>query len=160
MLTTLSGIEIVDIAKKIETWGVAFYDQASKHVDGAKARELFEYLRNEEKRHEAQFEKLLASTPEADGEWRDSEEYAGYMTALAENIVFPDPSEAKAMIAELDTEIAILNRAIDFEKESLLYFQEMRQVVREEDLPMLDHLVAEERKHLRLLRNLVAKQGS
>jgi rubrerythrin len=154
MITTLSGIEIVDIAKKIETWGVAFYDEASKHVESKEGRELFEFLRNEEKRHEIQFEKLLAKLPSAGDAWRDQGEYLGYMSVLAENMVFPNPDEAPAMIKELGSEAAILARAIEFEKESLLYFHEMRDLVQEEDRSLVDHLIKEERSHLKLLRNM------
>jgi len=154
MLENLSGTEIIDIAKKIETWGVAFYDEASKQVKDEEASKLFAFLREEEKRHEKQFERLLGQGPQTDAEWRDNEEYAGYMRALAENIVFPEPSEAKKMVETLGDEAAVLARAIEFEKESLLYFHEIHQLVQEEFRGLVDGLIKEERKHLRLLRDL------
>lgn len=153
----LSGIEIVDIAKKIETFGVAFYDEAAKRAKSAEVRKLFEFLRNEEMNHERAFEKLLATMSDANDDWRDREEYLGYMTALAEDLVFPAPDVARKMAAALTDERAAIARALDFEKESILYFNEMRTAVRDEDLHILNQLIDEERKHVKLLADLLAK---
>ncbi len=153
----LSGIEIVDIAKKIETFGVAFYDEAAKRATNPAVRDLFEFLRNEEMNHERAFEKLLATMSNADDDWREREEYLGYMSVLAEDLVFPAPEVARKMAADLPDERAALARALDFEKESILYFNEMRNAVREEDLHILTALIDEERKHLKLLADMLSK---
>lgn len=154
MATALSGIEIVDIAKKIETCGEAFYDAAVDHVDDPEVRKLFTFLRNEERRHETEFENLLSHVEEADGEWRDNEEYAGYMRSLAEYRVFPDPEAARALVAAVNDVTSVLRHAMNFEKDSILFLHEMRPIVREEDRRMVDRLLDEERKHLRLLSDL------
>ena len=151
----LSGIEIIDIAKKIETFGVAFYDEAARRAKTPEVRELFEFLREEEKRHERAFERMLAGMPSQNDDWRDREEYLGYMSVLAEDLVFPEPDVARRMAAELVDEKAALARALEFEKESILYFHEVRTMVREEDHAILDKLIDEERKHLRMLRDRI-----
>ena len=156
----LSGIEIVDIAKKIETFGVAFYDEAARRAKVPEVRKLFEFLCGEEKKHERAFEKLLAGMPSAGDEWRDREEYLGYLSILAEDLVFPEPEVARRMAADLPDEKAALSRALDFEKESILYFHEMRGMIREEDRSILDQLIDEERKHLRLLRDLIRQSAA
>jgi rubrerythrin len=153
----LSGIEIIDIAKKIETGGVAFYDEARERAKDPEARELFGFLRDEEKRHERQFERLLAKMPEVSADWRDQEEYLGYMSFLAQDLVFPDPGAARAVAADLEDEEAILVKAMEFEKASILYFHEMAPVVLEEDRDLVHHLIDEERKHLQLLRDLLVQ---
>ncbi len=154
MATALSAIEIVDIAKKIEVCGQAFYDAAVEEVDDAEARKLFTFLRNEERRHETEFEALLSHVEEADGEWRDDEEYAGYMRSLAEYRVFPDPEAARALVTAVDDAASVLRHAMNFEKDSILFLHEMRPIVREEDRTMVDRLLDEERKHLRLLSEM------
>lgn len=159
MATALSGIEIVDIAKKIEACGQAFYDAAVEHVDDAEVRKLFTFLRNEERRHETEFETLLSHVEEADGEWRDNEEYVGYMRSLAEYRVFPDPEAARALVAAVDTPASALRHAMNFEKDSILFLHEMRPIVREEDRRMVDRLLDEERKHLRLLSDLLERMN-
>ncbi len=153
----LSGIEIVDVAKKLETFGIAFYDEAAKHAKSAAVRDLFEMLRDEEMKHERAFEKLLASMTATGDDWRGQEEYLAYMSALAEDLVFPAAEVARKMATDLTDERAALTRALDFEKESILYFNEMRTVVREEDRHILTGLIEEERKHLQLLTDLLAK---
>jgi rubrerythrin len=153
----LSGVEIIDIAKKIETGGVAFYDEASSQAKDPELRKLFGFLRDEEKRHEKQFERLLEKMPGASADYRDHEEYLGYMGFLAQDLVFPNPEAARAIVAELDGEDAVLLKAMDFEKASILYFHEMGEVVLEEDREMIAHLIEEERKHVRLLRGLLLR---
>jgi rubrerythrin len=159
MATALSGIEIVDIAKKIETCGEAFYDAAVEHVDDPEVRKLFTWLRNEERRHETEFENLLSHVEEADGDWRDNEEYAGYMRSLAEYRVFPDPEAARALVTASDGPAAVLRHAMNFEKDSILFLHEMRPLIREEDRQMVDRLLDEERKHLRMLTELHEQLG-
>jgi len=159
MTTSLSGIEIVDIAKKIEVCGQAFYDAAIGHFDDGEIRQLFTFLRNEERRHETEFEALLSHVEEADGEWRDNEEYAGYMRNLAEYRVFPDPEAARALAVAIDEPTAVLRHAMNFEKDSILFLHEMRPLIREEDRTMVDRLLDEERKHLRLLGDMHEKMS-
>ena len=151
----LSGIEIVDVAKKLETFGIAFYDEAAKRAKSVAVRKLFELLRNEEMKHERAFEKLLANMADSGGDWREQEEYLGYMSALAADLVFPPPEVARKMAAALPDERAALVRALDFEKESILYFNEMLAMVREEDRHIVTKLVEEERKHLKMLTDLL-----
>jgi len=153
----LSGVEIIDIAKKIETGGVAFYDEARERAKDPELRKLFGFLRDEEKRHEKQFERLLEKTPEASAKWRDQDEYLGYMGFLAQDLVFPSPEAARTIVAELGGGDAVLLKAMDFEKASILYFHEMAPIVLEEDRDLIARLIEEERKHLRLLRGLLIR---
>lgn len=153
----LSGIEIVDVAKKIESFGVAFYDEAAKRAKSTAVRALFELLRNEETKHQRAFEKLLTTMDDDAYQWRQNDEYLVYMTALAEDLVFPEANVARKIATELVDERAALKRALDFEKESILYFSEMRTAVREEDQHILTAIIDEERKHLQMLTELLSK---
>ena len=108
MPSSFSATEIVDIAKRIESAGEAFYDEALKHLKDPQIVEVFTYLRDEERRHGAVFEALLAKLEKAGGDFRLDEQYLGYMRALADDHVFPDPARARSAVAELrDDEAAI-----------------------------------------------------
>lgn len=160
MTARYSDTEIVDIARQIERCGEAFYEQALPHLNNQKAREVFAWLRDEEAKHAATFERLLAGVELAAGEWRHAEEYLGYLHALVDTRVFPDPADAAAAVAQLHDDAAAIRYAIGFEKDSILFFHELGRMVGEADRALVEQLVAEERRHLLtldgLLREVVA----
>jgi rubrerythrin len=156
MTTAYTGSELVAIAIQIEGCGEAFYEAAVERFEDPKIRELFTFLRDEEKRHAALFESLLAQLTDVAAEWRQSEEYVTYMRALAENRVFPDPDAARAAVAGISDEADALRIAIGFEKDTILFLYEMRPMVREKDRAIVDELIAEEQRHVRTLSGLAA----
>jgi len=150
-----AGTEIVDIAKQIERMGEAFYEEALRRLKDAKIRELFTFLRDEERRHVGVFEALLEKVGDAAGEWRRDEEYLAYMRALAQNRVFPDIGAVRAAVKQLPDEGAAIRYALDFEKDSILLLHELRTMVREEEQKTVDLLIAEEQSHVRALQSLL-----
>lgn len=156
MGTAYSGNELVEIAIQIENCGEAFYDEGLKHLKGEKIRKIFTFLRDEEKRHAALFEKLLSRLTDIDAEWRMNDDYVTYMRALAENRVFPDPDAARAAVADIDDEKDAVQYAIGFEKDTILFLYEMRPMVKDKDREIVDELIAEEQRHVRTLSGLMA----
>ena len=147
-MTDYSGIELIDLAKLIESAGEEFYGAALEHLKDGALRSLFVHLQAEERRHTHTFELLLEGLEESSEEWRVSEDYLAYMRALAADRVFPGSSAAKAAVGQIKCEADAINFALRFEKDTVLYFHELRPAVREEDQGLIDMLVAEERKHI------------
>ncbi len=158
MSQTWSDTEIVDIARQIEACGEAFYDAALSHLKDPKAKEVFAWLRDEERKHAATFEQLLQGVKLADGQWRQAEEYLGYLHALVDNRVFPDAKAAAEAVSRLGDDAAAIRYAIGFEKDSILFFHELANMVSAEDRPLLERLIAEERKHVRTLDALLQQK--
>lgn len=154
-MTLYSSSEIIDIAKQVEHAGEAFYAEALKHLKSKKVRELFTHLHSEELRHAQLFEKILSEIDGDTGPWRQDEEYLAYMRGLVRNQVFPNPEDARQQAAALEDERAAIMRAISFEKDSILFFHELRNVLAEENRGVIDSLVDEERKHLQALNKLL-----
>ena len=159
MPNSFSATEIVDIAKRIESAGEAFYAEALKHLKDPQIVKIFTFLRDEERRHGAAFEALLASLQKA-GDWRHDEQYLGYMRALADDHVFPDPARARSAVAELKDDEAAIRYALGFEKDSILFLYEMKTMMREEDQPMVERLIAEEKSHVLRLHALLTESGA
>ena len=155
MTAKYSDTEIVDIARQIERCGEAFYEQALPHLRDPRAREVFAWLRDEEAKHAATFERLLQGVELAAGEWRHADEYLGYLHALVDNRVFPEPEDAAAAVAMLDDDAAAIRFAIGFEKDSILFFHELGRMVGEADRVLIERLIAEERRHVRTLDALL-----
>ncbi len=154
-MTLYSSSEIIDIAKQVEHAGETFYAEALKYLKSPKVRELFTYLHREEQRHAKLFENILSEIDGDTGPWRQDEEYLAYMRGLVRNQVFPSPEDARAAAADLQDEKAALMRAVSFEKDSILFFHELRNVLAEENRGVIDALVDEERKHLQAINKLI-----
>lgn len=129
MKSLFSDLEGLRISMEIEARGFAFYSQAHKQAKTEKHRELFLLLAQEETEHLAKFTKIFnqvnenkeANTEEYLFDWEASR----YLTVLAENHVFPPAAEAKAKIAELKTTKDILLLALQAEKDSILFYDEL-----------------------------------
>ncbi len=155
MTTAYSGAEIVEIAIQIEGCGEAYYEEAISQSRSQKAKEIFTHLRDEEHRHAKIFEGMLPKMREADSSWRHNEEYSTYMHALAENRVFPTPEAARQAVKGLSDDISAVRYALGFEKDTILFFHEMRSAAQEKDFEVIDKLIAEERKHIQSLTGLL-----
>lgn len=160
MTANYSDTEIVDIAKQIESCGEAFYDEALGWLKSDEIREVFAWLRDEEKKHADLFERLLAGVKLADGAWRHDESYLGYLRAIVENHVFPNPQSARAIVGDLADDLAAIRYAIGFEKDSILFFHELRRLVAPEEQGIIDKLIAEEQRHVRTLDALLHRKGA
>lgn len=156
MTTAYSSSEIVEMAVQIEVCGEAFYDEALNLTDNPKVREIFTFMRDEEKRHAALFRKILSRLVDAEAEWRQDETYLGYMRTLVEERVFPGPEGVRGLVRELGSERAAIEKALQFEKDTLLFFFEIREMVSEASKSVVDEIVDEERRHVRELGGLLA----
>jgi rubrerythrin len=156
MPTFYSRSELIDIAKQVEACGEAFYEAGAQHLGHPAVRELFAELRTEEIRHAHLFEQLLARLGGEDGAWRDDEQYVAHMRALAENRVFPTPEAARAAVSDLHSAQDAVRVAIGFEKDTILFFHELRPMLREADQGVIDVLMAEERRHIAKLDRMLS----
>lgn len=116
--------EVIEFAVQIEKNGYAFYHEASKRKDlDAKAREFIEFLRDQELDHEKTF---LALRDDADMQnlelTQDWELVAEYLKTIVSGRIFNSEDSAikKAAVAKDLKEI--IDHAITFEKDTLLYF--------------------------------------
>lgn len=150
-----SGEEIVHMAVQIEKNGVAFYRSLAESSKDDKMRGLMEYLAGEEERHAATFERFSDVRDKEQlkdlYDIRYAEEASLYLKALADTKVFTDSSEAVQWAKEARSTSEILLTAIALEKDSILFYQEMRNFVRNQDRDLVDRIINEEKKHIRTL---------
>jgi len=154
-----SGSELVNIAIGIERKGVVYYESLAKSTTDTSLKDTYNYLANMERKHMEIFQKMLDSVgkyqPTYAGE--TEEEYELYLRALIDSVVFPDDKVAKEMANKTSSEAEALHIGIIAEKDSILFYLEMRNLVRESDRHIIDAIVGEEKAHLRQLSQLKAK---
>jgi rubrerythrin len=144
--------EIIEIAIEIEKNGEAFYRTLVESANTARLRDLFKYLSEEEKKHKVRFEEILKSV----GGYQISEiyyatEYMGYMKALADERVFTKDVFAPDIVKNLKSSKEAIDLAIGFEKDSIIFLHEMRDMISDPEKETVQRLLNEEREHLRRL---------
>ena len=149
-----SGRELINIAIGIEKNGAAFYDFLVKSTKEAMARDVYRYLADKEKEHIGIFTSMLSSVGEYQPPETYTEEYALYLKALVDSSVFTDDQVARDMAQKVGSEAEALQIALGAEKDSIVFYSEMRDLVRPSDREVVDKVINEERSHLRQLSDL------
>ena len=149
MSVVFSGSDLIEIAIGIERRGIMFYDIMAKSTDNEAARTVFENLVEMEREHIVIFEEML---DEADREppQRDPA-YFEYLQSLLDEAVFTDDAITSEMAAQADSDIKALELAINAEKDSILFYYEMKDIMPQQALPIIDRILNEEKSHLRQL---------
>ena len=129
MANMFSDLEGLRIAMAMEARGRDFYQQAYQQTPNPAHKELFLWLKNEEIHHLARFTTLfnmIESRKEAhSAEYLFDPETSRYLTVIAEEHVFPKPYDAGKHVAELTSVQAVLQAAMQAEKDSVLFYDEL-----------------------------------
>ena len=150
-----SGSELVNIAIGIERSGAAFYDALVKSTRNEASRVIYEYLAVEEKKHIEIFRNMLGSLAYYTPPETYTEEYDRYLKALIDSAVFRDDQAAREMAQKVSSETEAIRIAISAEKDSILFYSNLRELVRRSDREAVDKIIEEERSHLRQLSDLM-----
>ncbi len=151
--------EIFAIAEEIERNGARFYRRAAAVADQPAVRSLFTELAAWEDGHERLFHRLRTSlvsdaAPTVFDPMGDTELY---LQAMAEQHVFRRDLDVEAMVDGADGVRGILELALQFERDSILFFLGMKQVVpAQQGQEKVDRLICEEMGHVAYLRKLLA----
>ena len=146
-----SGSEIIKVAIQIEKNGFAFYRSLSDSMEEEDVKVLFDYLANEEEKHIRSFESLYETFKDYEPDIPDKEEYYDYIQAMAGMNVFTKKDGIDEVLNKAKNKKDALDMAIRFEKESIVFFVEVKGLVRESQRDAVEELVHQEQKHLRKL---------
>jgi len=155
-----NDLEGLRIAVEIEARGREFYRQAYEQATAQAQKDLFLLLMNEEIHHLTAFTDIFNKvkvTKEAHSdEYLFDPEVSRYLTVLAESHVFPQTDKARQVIAELKTIQAILAVAMQAEKDSVLFYDELANNARfPEAKKIFIQLKAEEQAHVVKIREMI-----
>ena len=145
------GNELINIAIGIERRGIAFYDVLARSTQNAKAREIFHYLVGMERDHILVFQGMLDEVDKHEVPEAYAGEYGAYLQALFDSAVFTDDAVTSELAAQSENDIAALELGINAEKDSILFYYEMREMMPKAARVKIDKIIAEEKQHLRQL---------
>jgi rubrerythrin len=142
--------EILEMAVQTETLGYQFYiGMAEKFKKDEGLVRLFTELASKEKTHEKTFSGLKDMVAKRGAEPVQWEEVSNYMRAFIESEFFLGKGKALPSMDHIKTVNDAVKFAIGFEKETLLYFIELRTLVKEKEV--VDEVINEEKSHIRWL---------
>ena len=157
MSIAFSVSELINIAIGIERRGITFYDIMAKSTDNEIARHVFQGLTDMERGHIQIFQDMLGESDKYPPSETSSEEYAGYLQALIDSAVFTDDMITSEMATQADSDIKAVELGISAEKDSILFYYEMRDIMPRRALPTIDRIIAEEKSHLQQLSEIKKK---
>ncbi|MCF7792482.1 MAG: ferritin family protein [Candidatus Cloacimonetes bacterium] len=149
--------EVIELAIQIEKNGYKFYDEALKRKDlSSKAKDLLEELKNDEIKHEATFKSFRTETDYADlGDPIDWQEAASYLRSITDSHIFSKPDASIKLAASAKDEMEIINFAIQFEKDTLLFFFSVsKETTNEKSKKIIDAIIDEEVSHVAKLSRI------
>ncbi len=157
MSISLSASEILQVAIGIERRGIAFYDVMAKSVKNSETRNVFQRLAQMEQYHVQIFQDMFDEADKYEPAQVNSEEYDAYIQALGDNAVFTDDMITSEMATKAESDIEALELAIGAEKDSILFYYEMKEMLPQRVHPTVNRVITEEKSHLRQLSELKKK---
>jgi len=142
--------EILEFAVYIEERGYEFYVGAMKKFGEPGATRLFQYLADEEFKHEKIFKKLMQQGGDVRKGTPDPE-YQAYLREYCKAHALGDREAIHEKLARLSTLEEILDLAMDFEKDSIVFFSELRELYAKGQAGPVDKIIREEMGHLRTI---------
>lgn len=144
--------EIVEQAIQTEKLGYEFYTAlAGRFAEDNELNKLFQYLAGQELKHEKTFIGLKEDVSTKD--LVDWDEVSHYLRSIVESEFFFGGKKALPSLKDVLTRDDALRQAMLFEKETLLYFYSMRDLVKEWKL--VDGILNEEKSHIKQLAELM-----
>ena len=151
MSIVFSSDELLNIAIGIERRGMTFYDIMAKSTDNEVARAVFEGLVNMEREHIMIFEDMMDEVDRQPAPESPRQGYSDYIRALIDDAVFTDDLITSEMATQADSDIKAIELAISAEKDSILFYYEMKDLMPPQTIPVIERVIAEEKLHLQQL---------
>ena len=153
--------EIFDMAEQMERNGAQFYRKIAEGSPKGGVRDLFFKFAEMEEAHEKVFISMRAELSDKDKEsaiFDPEGESAKYLQALVDLRVFDENAEEGFAffedLAEEEKMERALRAAIGLEKESIVFYQGMKEFVPESlGKNKIDDIIKEEMKHISILTN-------
>ena len=154
-MVMIEAADALELAMGIEKNGEAFYRAVIPKTQIAAVQALFSDLAEQEVQHFALFKKLSqALRGRSLMSAEDWDEYQQYLQATVTSSLFEGPDRALAAAEEAQDEKEAVRMAIGFEKETLLFFYHLLDLVHDLDRQTIEQIIAEEKSHIRRLAGM------
>ena len=154
-MAVFADAHALGMAVKIEENGAAFYRAARDKSGDPEIQELFADLEAREEAHRGVFEEMAKGVkPVPEPSRSDVGDYASFLEVALDHAVFSGPDKAVRMAEEAGDRAAVLRAAMGFEKDTMLFYYDLREMVDEKDREVITDIIREEKQHLRRLADM------
>ena len=155
-MAILTAAEALKWALEIEKNGETFYKAVAGKSADPEVKALFEDLAAQERGHYRVFQKMLEEVkPDPDLSRLDYDEYQTYLQVALADALFAGPDKGLALAMEAQDRETALRAAMGFEKDTLLFFYDLREMVSKAEREAISDIILEEKAHLRRLAGML-----
>ncbi|MGD1995735.1 MAG: ferritin family protein [Anaerolineae bacterium] len=155
-MAILTAAEVLNMALSAEQSGQSFYEAAAEKMEDQLVKDLLRELADWEQQHYQVFREMSdrvgSLPPLSESQWG---EYDQYMQAALSNALFRGPDKALAVAEELEDEEEALRMALGFEKDTLLFYYDLREMLPAKERETVDKIIREEKSHALRLGSLL-----
>jgi rubrerythrin len=149
--------ELINVAINIERSGITFFDIMARTTDSDVARDTFEQFVQMEREHLTLFQDMISQMADSPSPGALTPEVSGYIRALIDGAVFSNDTAMDNAVSGADTDSRALDVGINAEKDSILFYQALKDVMPPGVAKSLDGILAEEKTHLSHLSEIKKK---
>ena len=153
MAVVFSAREVVEAAVEKEKKRKQFYAKVSQLSRDPEMKELFQFLKEEEKRHVEAFTRILGTLSTENRPVEYDEDMEAYMDSVIDERLY-SRMDSEEFVEEAIEKQNVFRLAIGFEKDAILYFREFLPYLNESDRGIVEDLIEQEKGHIRKLAEL------
>jgi rubrerythrin len=155
-MAVFEAAQALEMAMRVEKNGEAFYRAVSQKSNDAQLKELFEDLASQERGHYRVFQRMAQKVePAPELPEQEAEEYQAFLEVALDQAVFGGEDKALRIAEWAVDRDAALRAAMGFEKDTMLFYYDLREMVGESDREAISAVIREEKKHLARLAGMV-----
>ena len=155
----LTAAEALKWAMEIEENGEAFYNALAAKSTDPQVKTFFEHLALQERGHYRTFQQMLERVkpdPDLSSVGVQYEEYEAYLKATLDRALFDGPGKGLTLAREAEDLETALRAAMGFEKDTVLFFYDLREMVSDTERGAISDVILEEKAHLRRLAKMLS----
>ncbi len=160
-MPTFNADEILEMAEAIERNGRAFYNTAAENNSDAEASKMLRKLAEMEQEHLKTFQDMrdqFRAAGEAPAMHDPDGTGALYLRAMVESKIFDMESDPASVLDGSESLAEILRTAVGLEKDSVVFYLAMKDVVPADHHAQIDAIIREEMSHISMLTTELVKQ--
>lgn len=144
----LNVSEILEFAVYIEKNGYKFYVETMKKFAEQRLLDLFQFLADEEFKHEEMFKRLLKEIGTVTPHESYPGEYEAYMKDFLKAHALANDEALKQKLDSIKTIEDAIAVALDFEKDSIILFTMLKKYIEKEKQHLVEAVIQEEITHI------------
>jgi len=155
-----TAADLINMAIGIERSGITFFDIMARTTDSDATRDIFEQFVGMERQHLALYQDMLTQLNEVSASIALTPESESYVRALVEGAVFSSDAAMDEAITQADSDSRALEVGIRAEKDSILFYQAVKDALPTAVTGPVEKILEEEKIHFTRLAEIKKRLDS